>query len=264
MKTKTLLNLLFITNITIVPMSLQAQVTPSPRMITVKGGTMPPASSFSRQTVKGFLIGKYEVTKTEWDAVRNWAVANGYRDLANRGMAWGSNHPIQQISWLDALKWCNALSQKAGLTPVYMLNGAPYKIGHGIPTVNALANGYRLPTDIEWEWAARGGIASRGYIYSGSNDLNSVAWNKTNSFGSGGTTSVVGTKAGNELGIFDMSGNVFEWCWDLHDPKYYFRRLRGGSWVCDAADCAVANRLIDGGPASTDWNVGFRLARNSN
>jgi hypothetical protein len=126
--------------------------------------------------------------------------------------------------------------------------------------VNASANGYRLPVEKEWEWAARGGVSSQGYhFYSGSNDVNVVAWIFSNS--SDGAK-VVGSKAANELAIHDMSGNVFEWCWDVYDPFPSSRRLRGGSWQYDQGYCTVYNRDTGSHPDYRDGGIGFRLARN--
>ena len=118
--------------------------------------------------------------------------------------------------------------------------------------MNASANGYRLPSEKEWEWSARGGVSSQGYTYSGSNDLNSVAWYSNNS---GNGTKTVGTKAPNELGIYDMSGNVFEWC-------FGDCRFRGGSWADNNADYFTVLRRNWGWPGLPS-SLGFRLAQNA-
>ena len=233
-------------------------------MIPVQGGTLPASSGLGNQTVATFQIGKYEVAWGEWKTVRDWAVTNGYSDLAGIGGTYPSgsadNFPVINVSWYDVVKWSNARSEKEGLTPVYRVSGTTYKTGESLPSVNSTANGYRLPSEKEWEWAARGGVSSQGYTYSGSNTASVVAWTYENS--SDGTKAV-GTKAANELGIYDMSGNVWEWCEDVAYSSY--RRIRGGSWSddFDVAFAAVANRDYYNIPVIRDNDFGFRLARSS-
>jgi formylglycine-generating enzyme required for sulfatase activity len=232
-------------------------------MVNVQGGTLPSSSGLAGHAVAPFRIGKYEVTWEEWQTVRTYAIANGY-DLTGVGAGTASTHPVHSVSWYDAVKWCNAKSQKEGLVPVYTVNGTTYKAGQVAPTQSASANGYRLPSEKEWEWAARGGEDSQGYTYSGSNDVDAVAWYRDNS--SGGTLNIamgrgtwpVGQKGANELGLHDMSGNVMEWCWD--DFDVFTRISRGGHWNDDASWCNVANVGTDDIGARY-FSHGFRLAR---
>ncbi len=229
-------------------------------MVDVQGGTLRQVSELAGQVVDSFQIGKYEVTWGLWKEVRDWAAANkkGY-DLADVGETYprgsGDSFPVAFVSWYDALKWCNARSEKEELTPVYQASGATYKTGEMVPLVNNAANGYRLPIEKEWEWSARGGVSSKGYTYSGSNDVEAVAWTFENSKTG---TQPVGAKEANELGIHDMSGNVFEWCWDQINAN---RRLRGGSYYFGAERSTIAVR--DGlNPDGRYGPFGFRVARN--
>jgi formylglycine-generating enzyme required for sulfatase activity len=245
--------------------------------------------------VSAFCMGKYEVTKEEWDAVRAWGLANGYTDLAagNGGYASkGANHPVHTITWYDMVKWCNARSQKEGLTPCYMVSGATYKTGSSAPVCNWNANGYRLPTAAEWEKAARGGLSAQNFpwgntithsqanYYSYSSyayDVSSTrGYHPTYYTGNSPYSSPVGSFAPNGYGLYDMAGNVWEWCWDwwgsyaaasqtnpLGATSGSVRVVRGGSWSDYLpGNCRVAIR-VSSYPSSGYDHAGFRLARSA-
>jgi formylglycine-generating enzyme required for sulfatase activity len=217
-------------------------------------------------TVSSFLMGIYPVTQKEWFDVMRTTIQQ-QRDMADR--SWflrrvGDNYPMYYISWHEAVEYCNRRSLREGLTPAY--SGS----GNNI-TLDRTASGYRLPTEAEWEFAAKGG--NKDYLifeYSGSNSVDAVAWYFGNS---GGGTRPVGTKAPNSLGLYDMSGNVLEWCWDWYgtypntaqtDPvgasSGALRVFRGGSWGLSAMYVRSAFQYY-GAPSIRSDNIGFRVVR---
>ena len=177
-----------------------------------------------------------------------------------------SNYPVEYISWYDAIYFCNKLSEKKGLQPVYAVNGKidvrkwgyePYNDDeiYGEITQNIFANGYRLPTVEEWQYAARGG---QMYRYSGSDNLGSVGWYYNNS---GRVTHPVAQKRPNDYGLYDMSGNVREWCWDSNGDncnRYYC----GGCWFNSDNYCEVDSRDYSFADHGNDC-IGFRLVRST-
>ena len=194
-------------------------------------------------TLSDYYIGKYEVTQELWEAVMG----------NNPSYFKGDNNPVETVKWYDAIEYCNKLSQKEGLTPCYIGSGDSIKF-------NPNANGYRLPTETEWVFAARGGNKSKGFKYSGSNnfgDLGDVAWYDNNS---DNKTHPIKQKLPNELGIYDMSGNVWEWCWNTWSEGSFFRVIRGGSWGSYDYYCTVSYRFSSN-PKFRGNDLGFRVCR---
>lgn len=188
-------------------------------------------------TLSDYYIGKYEVTQAQYKAVmgNNPSEFSGCDDC-----------PVENVSWYDAKEFCRKLSQLTG-------------------------KNYRLPTEAQWEYAARGGEKSQGYLYAGVDDISKVAWYVENNSTKPKT---VGSKLSNELGLYDMCGNVYEWCFDIYDEYYYNKSpekdpdgpleagkyvvIRGGSWGSNAGYCRVARRS-GFTPSSHDDNNGFRV-----
>jgi formylglycine-generating enzyme required for sulfatase activity len=230
-------------------------VNPSPNvsnnMVRIQGGTFTmgsPASEVDRQingqdetqhrvTVSSFSIGKYEVTQREYVSLMG----------TNPSKFKGDNRPVEMVTWYDAVNYCNALSRKEGLTPAYTVSGTNV-------TWNRSANGYRLPTEAEWEYACRAGTTTP---YSSESSIDDIGWYKNNS---GSTTHPVGTKQANAWGLYDMHGNVWEWCWDLFRGD--LRRSRSGSWYNYADRLRSASRGGASPSIQTDY-TGFRIVRSS-
>ena len=234
---------------------------PPENFVLVPGGTFNPTTDYT-VTLSSFYICKHEVTQAEYQAVMG------------TNPSWFSGNPnrsVEQVTWFNAIEYCNRRSMQEGLTPCYSYlnygtNPDKWPTGWNTSLTNDTnvscnwsTNGYRLPTEMEWMFAAKGGNQSQGYTYSGSNDIDAVAWYTNNSDigdGQGRRTHNVGGKAANELGTFDMSGNVWEWCWDIYgdyptgsytDPtgpvgEAAHHLFRGGGWHIDDNFCAVSFR----------------------
>jgi formylglycine-generating enzyme required for sulfatase activity len=202
-------------------------------------------------SVNSFYMGKYEVTQAEYEQVMG----------INPSKFKGSNLPVEQITWYDVVEYCNRLSQREGLTPVYQISGST-------ATCNWNANGYRLPTEAEWEYACRAGTTT---AYNTGNTINTnTGWYGDNS---NSTTHPVGQKPANAWGLYDMHGNVWEWCWDWFvsyssrtqtDPRGptsgSYRVARGGSWFIDKRELRSAYRGYYN-PSVRYSILGFRLVR---
>ncbi|HQP69208.1 MAG TPA: SUMF1/EgtB/PvdO family nonheme iron enzyme [Clostridiales bacterium] len=275
---------------------------PSKNMIFVKGGEF--VSNYKEKNkpapekikIEDYYIGMYEVTQAQWMTVME----------KNPSYFIGDSLPVENVNWYNAVIFCNKLSEKEGLDKCYDLvenvtDSNNFKIDLSIKyqvTWNPQKNGYRLPTEAEWEYASRGGRNSKGFRYSGSDDIDEVGWHIRNSGDKvltdyihaaefdrdsiemyHNSTKVVGRKKPNELGIYDMTGNVYEYCWDFKDYIYtnylvepgdpifgseilvHLRTAIGGSWLYDIGESTVTDRMFIA-PYGCSRDNGLRVVRN--
>ena len=242
-------------------------------LVYVEGATITEAVADSEVfygssvTVSDFYMSDHEVTQAEYE---KYCTYGGSSPSSSYGV--GDNYPAYYVSWFDALVYCNKRSIAEGLTPCYKISNSTDPDDWGnIPdlenyinleawlavTCDFTANGYRLPTNAEWEYAARGGNELSGYQYeyAGSDIIDEVAWYDDNS---SSKTHEVKSKAANGLGLYDMSGNLWELCWNSRDNNR--RYLRGGSWNYSADSCSVSHKGIDYAYNRNDSD-GFRVVR---
>jgi formylglycine-generating enzyme required for sulfatase activity len=191
--------------------------------------------------VAPFLLARYPVTQDVYFAVTGQSPSTFK----------GDTKPVETVSWQDAVNFCNALSQQAGLMPCYGPEGNGAHL-----SFDAAADGYRLPGEAEWEYACKAGTTGTRY-----GELDQIAWYKGNSEG---TTHPVGGKAPNAWGLYDMLGNVWEWCTDVYDEQVYgsYRIFRGGGWFDEARGCLATNRRRSHPASFRIDDLGFRIARN--
>lgn len=256
-------------------------VPPSPAVVLIKAGTNsgtdPQGGAYSLTVTNSFYMDKYEVTKALWDEVVAWGGAHGYGfNQTVSGKA--TNHPVVSVTWYDAVKWCNARSEMEGRPAFYRRGSEIYRSGTAIPDeVPALpiVPGYRLPTGVEWEYAARGGLKGKRFPWG-----DTIDHDKSNYFGhpsfldydkgyagfdtrySTGEqpfTAPVGSFPPNAYGLFDMTGNVWEWCWEWSPaaPNAH-RMIRGGAWCYSADYGRAASDLNNVYPEYTSFTQGFR------
>ena len=270
--------------------------TPSPQKVTIEmidvpGGTFRMGSPREtgllneqpahQVTIKDFLLGQFEITQGQYFDITGLRPSSCRTNPELRGPEGWKTLPVEMVNWYEAIVFCNKLSLKEKLKPVYRIYGSVNPDDWGmLPTDGTItpwdvewigdANGFRLPTESEWEYAARGGPLSQNLRYAGSNDPEQVCWYYENS---GTMSHSIGKKAPNELDLYDMSGNIMEWCWDWQGPytasakdsplgpaSGLYRVIRGGGWSYAVTYCHVVHRH-NNLPYYRGVNLGFRVAR---
>ena len=239
-------------------------------MVQLDAGTF--ARSGSTVTLSGFKMGKHAVTREQYQAVMGTNPSYFSGSPASGEVQ--SKRPVEYVTWYDAVDFCNKLSELEGLTAAYAITGRRPASGYPITSASVTANwgasGYRLPTESEWEYACRAGTATNWHFGDTQSELANYAWYSANS---NSTTHEVGKKLPNAWGLYDMHGNVWEWCCDRYgsyptgnqeDPKGAtagaYRVLRGGSWYY-SADSTQSGSRGSYNPGYGSYNGGFRLVR---